>query len=241
MCRRSAKAVIGHDWETSTTIFLDTQCRCYDCPTCVEQIKRLHQARIIYGTKEYEDWRGLRWSFVTLTSHEKCQTFETSLALFQVALPKWRKRMKRRYGNYDYVLVFETHKSGSVHVHMLINCAVSKKWVRRHARAVGLGYMADVQKLHAAAAAGKYCSKYISKSLGENRFPKRFKRVRYSHGWPELPKKQSNIRDWIAVEKSPLPLHIMAAKETGAVRVSRHLVDNPLSKDWLEQESIFVF
>lgn len=226
MCDRSPRGVLGVDYETDTAIFLDTQCRCYDCPQCSYTIRRLHQARIIYGTKEYQQWANCRWSFVTLTSHERSQTFESSLALFQVALPKWRKRMKRRYGNYDYVLIFEQHKSGALHAHMLINRPVSKKWVRRHARSVGLGYIADVQHLHAAAAAGKYCSKYISKALSETKFPKRFKRVRYSHNWPQWPLRQdSHIRDWTVFQKDDIALHIGACVESGLrIHVDRYLI-----------------
>lgn len=226
MCDRSQIAVIGVDHEHNRVLLLDTQCKCYACEQCRDAIRRVHQARIIYGAKEYAPWAGLRWSFVTLTAHEKTREFKKSLELFQRALPLWRKRMKRRYGDFGYVLVFEQHKSGAVHAHLLINCSVSKKWVRRHARAVGLGYMADVQRLHAAAAAGKYVSKYISKSLADAKFPKRFKRVRYSHNWPELPKPSSSIRDWTAVRKreDELQRHVQAAAEDGlAVRVDAHL------------------
>lgn len=234
MCKQSKIAVTGIDYERNTAVYLDTQCKSYSCAVCAECIRRLHQARIIYGTKEYQSWHGLRWSFVTLTSHEQCQTFESSLALFQAVLPKWRKRMKRRYGDFGYVLVFEQHKSGALHAHMLINCPVSKKWARRHARAVGLGYMVDVQKLHAAAAAGKYCSKYISKSLATTKFPKRFKRVRYSHNWPELPRKASPIRQWLAVPHDDVWLHALADYEAGlSVRVDSRLVGRALSEEQL--------
>lgn len=235
MCKRSKYVVTGIDYETNTALYLDTQCKSYSCEVCADCIRKLHQARIIYATKEYEAWTGLRWSFVTLTSHEKAQTFETSLALFQNALPKWRKRMKRRYGDFGYVLVFEQHKSKSLHAHMLINAPVSKKWVRRHARSVGLGYMADVQHLHAAAAAGKYCSKYISKSLADTNFPKRFKRVRYSHNWPELPKSHSSIRHWLAVRHSDVWLHVLADIHSGlSVRVDDRIVGRALSTEQFE-------
>lgn len=230
MCRRSCIAVIGVDPERNKAIIRDTQCGCYACEQCRDGIQRNHQARIIHGTKEHPDWKGRHWSFVTLTSHESVRTFHQSLALFQRVLPQWHKRMRRRYGRYSYVLVFETHLNGAVHAHLLMNVAVSKKQVRRHARQLGLGYMADVQRLHSPAAAGKYVSKYISKSLSEDKnFPKRFKRVRYSHDWPEWPlRQQSSIREWTPVSKqfAELQLHIQAAVEDGlSVSVDHYLTE----------------
>lgn len=235
MCPRSKKVITGLDYERNVAVYLDTQCKTYECPVCRDCIRKIHQARIIYGTKEHAPWQGLRWSFVTLTSHEKVRDPAGSLRLMQLALPRWRKRMKRRYGDFDYVMVFERHASGAAHVHMLINCPVSKKHVRRHARAVGLGYMADVQALHAPAAAGKYVAKYLSKSLAEAEFPKRFKRVRYSRGWPDLPPRPSGaIRQWLAIDHSDVLLHIAADVECGrSVIVDDRLVPRVLSSDAL--------
>ena len=225
MCHRSQRAVSGIDYEHNRVVFLDTQCGCYSCPQCADAITRLHQARIIYGTKEYDEWKNCKWSFVTLTSHENVRGFDQSLSLFQKAFSKWHKRMKRRYGDFSYVMVLEQHKDATLHAHVLMNMPVSKKWVRKHSRACGLGYMADVQRLHSPAAAGKYISKYISKSLASSLFPKRVKRVRYSHDWPEWPlQRESAIREWTAVNKISLALHIEEAQKQGlAVCVDRFL------------------
>jgi len=205
MCDKSKKFVMGRDPEHQTMVFLDTQCGCYDCPQCVDGIKRLHQARIIHATKEHPQTSQLKWSFVTLTCPSHVRDRDQSLALMKQALPKWRKRMKRRYGDYPYVLAYERHADGAVHVHMLIGACVSKKHVRRNAVAVGLGYITDCQRLHSPAAAGKYLAKYLSKSLtGADMWPKRMKRVCYSYNFPKLPERESTIRVWQAIDKTDL-------------------------------------
>jgi hypothetical protein len=70
---------------------------------------------------------------------------------------------------------------------MLYNGRVSKKWVKDTARSCGMGYMADAQLLKDPCAAGAYVTKYLTKSLSQGDvFPKRFKRVRYSVGFPKF-------------------------------------------------------
>jgi hypothetical protein len=103
---------------------------------------------------------------------------------------------------------------------MLYQGIIKKSWLKKHARACGMGYMCDAQQLRDPKSAGKYVSKYISKSLVDIGFPKRFKRVRYSLKFPQF---EFNEREseyvWVAYQKDDFTrkmLEIWAFK-TGVV------------------------
>lgn len=183
MCKRHPFALRIISAEQCSCSYVDLHCDTYECEDCALRIRARHARRIALAERAFPD---AHFSFVTLTSHEDVRDADKSLSLLAGAFQAWKQRMQRRYGAFEYAAVFERHRSGAAHMHLLINRAVSKKHVRKNARALGLGYMADVQRI-APAVAGRYVSKYLAKGSGA--FPKRFRRVRYSQKWPKLPER----------------------------------------------------
>lgn len=55
--------------------------------------------------------------FMTLTVAEN----KDDVAFFDNEISKFLKKLKRRYGNYDYIAVREFQKRGAIHYHLLIN------------------------------------------------------------------------------------------------------------------------
>jgi len=47
--------------------------------------------------------------------------------------------------------------------------------------------------VRSAAATSRYVAKYMFKAAMQEKWPSKWKRVRYSHGWPELPQLQPDI------------------------------------------------
>lgn len=156
----------------------------WQCPECAEKRVRLHQLRIIEATGVTLQGK---WTFVTITAHENKRGFDASLINLKQGWRKLAERLRRRYGTQHYVLMHERHEDSTLHIHMLYNAHLTKKWLKTACRACGMGYMADSQLLKDPKSSGKYVTKYLTKAVVEgDAFPKSFKRVRYSVGFPKF-------------------------------------------------------
>lgn len=140
--------------------------------------------------------------FITITSHEKLSNFAATAAVFPHAWSMLYKRMKRQTPELQYLLMIEKHKKNDrMHAHFLTNCACSKSWFKKNARQCGLGYQADARKVENDGAAAAYVSKYLAKSLGGDKLPSNFRRVRCSQNWATLAQLEDNEQsgnfDWL--------------------------------------------
>ena len=127
-----------------------------------------------------------------MTANEKTRTQEASLANLRVGLDKLFRRLRRIYGRIDYVRVYEVHKKGAFHAHLVI-CGLSPRlqkirtrggfeafrqtdkprgkgnwsirtWLRRTARQLQMGYMVDVSAMENTPQVVAYITKYMSKA-----------------------------------------------------------------------------
>jgi hypothetical protein len=198
MCINSKRMVLGKHKSDAHWILTDTNCGGYACEECAERIVRLHQLRIIEYFGHVKSA-----TFLTITAHPKSRGWIKSRANLQRGMKKLFERMRRAFGTRNYVLIHETHKDGiSLHIHMLYDGRVTNKWLKENSVACGMGRQTKAVRLRDPKASGFYVSKYISKSLSETLFPKRFKRVRYSVDFPEFEFERSESEyNWTAVHK----------------------------------------
>lgn len=198
MCGESKKMVLGKHIDGRKWVLADTDCGTYACEECAAKIIRLHQLRIIEFFANQKTA-----TFLTITAHPKARGFEASRKNLEIGMKKLFERMRRAFGTCHYVLIHETHKDGvSLHIHMLWAGRITTKWLKEHATACGMGRQCKAVRLKDPKASGFYVSKYLSKSLGETTFPKRFKRVRYSVGFPEFVfEERPKEYTWVAVHK----------------------------------------
>lgn len=124
--------------------------------------------------------------FLTLTSHERLGP-AASLRVMPHAWDMLGKRARRAEPEYQYLLIPEPHLDGRVHFHVIENSGLGERWWKDNARSCGLGYMVEEETLRSAAGAAWYVSKYLTKGLTINVWPKGFRRVRTSHRWPRPP------------------------------------------------------
>lgn len=137
----------------------------------IESIKRTRKQVDIYG-------RANIWKyFVTLTfDPEKIDSYNYDLV--KKITKKWLDKIRHRYTDVRYLLVFEKHKSGRYHIHALFaNCNFNLKYSGKKGKNNTLLYNMEsldydmgyttVSYIKDSAAAGRYLSKYIGKSLGE--------------------------------------------------------------------------
>lgn len=172
--------------ETEALVYR-ARCKMWACPYCAVVNKKLWQARVMLhiGTDTEQTW-----TFFTFTLMGKDhKQGVSSLHYWRKTWDKLMKRLKRQYGKFDYVRVFEQHKSGAFHVHMLASCrpddlvevvredgkkVYTSKTVKAHLTALKLGYIHDCKPLEEdgkheqssyAALVASYLAKYLTKDI----------------------------------------------------------------------------
>jgi len=184
MCK-NAGLLIGWDLVARRVLVTRADCDSWSCPECAKRMAENWKLRAMIGVRQYIG-AGLHVDFITITSHEKLPDFAATEAVWRKAWPVLYAALKRRSTNLHYFIVPEKHKDGRMHVHALWTANVTQKWIKDNARKRGLGYQAKRRSVEDAGKAVRYVGKYIGKSLGAD-IPPRFRRVRVSQGWPEIP------------------------------------------------------
>lgn len=102
-------------------------CKQWQCPVCYKRNRELWRHHLMKKVSEI----GGSWSFWTITMPSfihKASTDEKraklSLLRIRANWDKFMKFMKRKYGKFEYVRVFETHESGCLHIHFLASFLV---------------------------------------------------------------------------------------------------------------------
>lgn len=184
MCKL-AGLLLGWDEVTRRVLVTRANCDRWACPECAVRLREQWMLRAQIGVRQYIG-EGLHVDFITITSHEKLPDFASTERVWAQAWPVLYAALKRRSSKFQFFIVPEKHKDGRMHVHALWTAGVKQKWLKDNARKRGLGYQAKVKPVTDAVHAVRYVGKYIGKSLGDD-VPKRFRRVRVSQGWPEIP------------------------------------------------------
>jgi hypothetical protein len=175
----------------------------WDCAACGARKASQWIARVIQGIKAY----GGQWFFITITAHQKWRGQERSLINLRQGWSKVYDRLRRLEGKFHYVKIFESHKDGSLHLHLLADIVLPHKSSMKKSKnsgnpvrvyrckllkdmcaECGLGFQADYQPIESAGLAAWYVAKYLGKSIGNADFPANLRRIQCSHRWMKLPK-----------------------------------------------------
>lgn len=152
---------------------------------------------------------GGQWWFLTMTSHEHIRTPAGSLANIRLNLDRLFKRVRRVWGKIEYVRVYETHKKGAFHVHIVISglsqrvvrrvarnrqihykpCGSEggkgtwgvQTWFKRNCREIGMGFMVHCVALDGTAKTVNYITKYLTKNA-QNFYVKGLRQVQTTTG-----------------------------------------------------------
>jgi hypothetical protein len=192
MCIR-AGLLIGWDFGSKRALVTRGNCDSWKCVECAKRMAERWILRAGIGARALLN-AGDKLSFVTITSHEKLKTFAATEVVWRDAWGKLYNALKRVKPDLCYMIVPERHEDGRMHVHALWNAGVTERWLKDNARKRGLGYMADVSPIHHSGSAEKYVTKYVGKSLGDD-VPERFRRVRVSQNWAEIPEPDSPTKN----------------------------------------------
>ena len=179
--------MIGVNRTKNTAIIFHPDCKKWSCPYCSEKNAAtwLHQG-IRGASILVMDGHQLR--LVTVTSRAHASEVQ-SLYYFKTNFPRLREKMRYHGGKVgretlEYFLIPERHRTGVLHFHMITTSPLKQRWFKDNAYKSGFGYMAKSDPLKDAIHATSYITKYLTKSIGFDGWPKGFRRVRVSRGWP---------------------------------------------------------
>lgn len=176
-------------------------CKMWSCNTCGARNARQWQARILNHINS-ENGKKKRWYFLTITAHEKWRGKNSSIKNIRQGWKKLYNRMRRAYGVSEYVKVWEYHKDGSFHLHLLIGRKIGKSWLKKNSRECGMGYQCDSSASKNGGQVAGYISKYLLKSFeNKDMYTKGIRRIEASRDWTPLPElNKSNDHLWIVCQ-----------------------------------------
>jgi len=214
-------------------------CNHWDCPVCGHKRAKQEYHRIIGGAREMAKSHVLY--FLTIT----CRGREMPLAESEKNYGLWTNRLLTRL-RYDarthlqywsYAQVTERQKRGHPHSHILTTYlphdAIFTGWHEGIAQYsseyftqanvdAGLGVQCRLSAVENDEAAARYIAKYFFKETVFERWPKSWKRVRYSQNWPKLPEIKGDAMilltafDWLALAKKAVRI---LTKDDGTRRI----------------------
>lgn len=161
--------------------FYSPRCLTKKCPECSKFLRQRNFLRI------FNAWissPNTNWYFLTATLRPKDhESGGDSLKVIRHVWSKARKRMARVFKHFCWVKVYERHKSGVWHTHIIISIDVhlSKKRFKSIWFASGGGYQVDVQVVSPENIG--YVAKYAVKNYGTG-----IRNIEYSRNFPKLPK-----------------------------------------------------
>ena len=172
ICKRYQKVAFAHTGE-KTAIFTRLRCKQWSCPACAKQNQWTWRNWLIKRLPEVSE----EWWLLTLTASSLTRTAWSSMDNIRKHLDVFFKRVKRVFGEIEYVRIFEKHPtSEAIHCHVII-CGLSpyvalgysvkmrpmaiavlernsrngvwsiQTWVKKTAQELKMGYIADIKRL----------------------------------------------------------------------------------------------
>lgn len=212
-CERGAPFIFYVD-ATERPRIVQGCCNAWDCPRCGQIRARHEYGRIVHGSRELVAG-GNELYFWTLTCRGRDMPLETALnnylAWTNKLLTYLRRDCRKEGGFWAYTQITERQKRLHPHSHIistycpsdaiLTTQSVKDKQLKRLVSArfatlnerSGLGSQHIIRPVDRPEGAAVYVSKYLFKDSMTTRWPKKWRRVRYSRSWPKLPEQHPEI------------------------------------------------
>lgn len=174
------------DEANKTVYIIRPDCRQWSCKPCAERRRRLWVFIANFGGDNFLA-AGRECTFVTLTSHRLVRTLVGGIWVWRRAWPRLSAKMRRAAPGMQYLYVPEHREGFHFHVHMITTADMPERWYKDHSAKAGMGYQAKAEPILSAKHCGGYVGKYLGKALSHMRYPKYFRRVNKSQGWPVPP------------------------------------------------------
>lgn len=191
-------------------------CNCWTCPRCGLLRAKREYGRIMAGCRQLAAEHDLYFLTLTCCGRElSLADADANYYKWTTRLLNRCRDRARRSGQYwSYVQLTERQQRGHPHSHLITSFvphdvvagersdwvlengqflerkipALRSPWLRERCLSAGLGSEYDISPVRSVAAASCYVAKYLFKLLlEETRWPKHWRRVRYSRSFPKLP------------------------------------------------------
>lgn len=151
-------ALIGIDPATMQGVVIPMLCKSWACPRCRKKKTRQWTAIAIDGKPE---------RFITLTcDRDRFASVEHAFQVMAKAFSKLVARIRRKFGSFEYIRVWELHKSGYPHLHIMQRGGyIPQKWLSETWDELGVGKIVDIRKIHRPQVTAAYVTKYMGKGL----------------------------------------------------------------------------
>ncbi len=217
-------------------------CHHWDCPRCGVMRARAEYARIVAGCRQIALSHEISFITLTCRGRElsRRDADDNYMRWTNRFLTAARARARRKGEEWIYVQVTERQRRGHPHSHILSifdpgdlvqaskkrwqqnreggrvyenESTLRSQWIAKEVVSCGLGNQYDISIAETVEGASRYVAKYLFKpTMFDTVWPKGWKRVRYSHSFPKLPKRKTDalvlIRaaDWynLAIEADTL-------------------------------------
>lgn len=193
--------LVGKRRDTWRAVVLQPPCKLWSCPYCSKRNALRWAARGLVGHKQLTE-SGKETYFLTLT-HRGGMTAAKTRKRWLDCWPRLSARMRRASNEKpEYMYVHELHKSGLLHTHFISTDGLGARWWKDNPAYTGFGFMNDYQKCTDSPEAASYVSKYLAKNLDGPTWPKGWRRVGCSRGWPTFDEEESEeLFEWDVCKK----------------------------------------
>lgn len=212
----------AYETEQKTWHVTQGNCHHWDCPRCGLGRAKQEYGRMVCGCQELSSKHTLYFITITCRgkeiSHEYAEQHygEWTNRLLDAARAKWKRagrewhyvqvteRQKRKHPHSHFITTFCPPVTESITVRkkkrqesgqykVFVSTHIRSDWFANQLRASGLGEQYDISQVQSAEGASRYVAKYLFKpSIFESSWPKGWKRIRYSQGFPPSPERKTN-------------------------------------------------
>ncbi len=153
-------AIVGLSTDGETIVVVPIRCRKWACETCGNVRKHRVAARIAMGLPN---------KFITLTTKkDDGSTPEERFALAKRAWPVMVKRIRAKFGNFEYACVWELSSAGSAHCHVAARAEyLPQRWLSAQWKELTGSEIVDIRAVKNVRKVAYYVTKYMLKQAAE--------------------------------------------------------------------------
>lgn len=188
VCKRNVSVLTNSDVNPGAVTVLRMACKSWSCKACAARKRNRWRTALSMQLPSVS----IVWTMHTITianphGDDSERAAVHSAEVIRAGWDTLMKRLKRRMGKFSYVRVLEYHKSGALHVHLLIGKPLPPceeiddegiwQWGRQNAPECGFGWRYHVLDIPPGRAIG-YVTKYLTKVSNEQEAAMSAHRVR---------------------------------------------------------------
>lgn len=186
-CEKYNRPILRSISDTQKTVkYIRPECKMWKCENCAKKNKKRWQKEAWYGASQLLQ-SGETLVHVTITSHEHVRKLEQGIFVWRDAWTTLGARYRRAHPGAVYLYTCEHEKREHFHVHMLTSATMSERWWKDNGRKCGMGHQQKLREVEDAGHAVAYLTKYMTKAMLCEGWPKNWRMVNRSEGWPKMP------------------------------------------------------